>query len=415
MPYEEPQKTVGRDYLVYAARRSPFVRDALERAVRDHGPGIVDAFRTSLHKRLTNTQHVAYANAAPDDCYTGADELTSGVDTMSSENPLVVPTGSTLASRAGVPTAYVDAVDGFASKWRAESTLDGYLHTWLRVADRCAAVGEHALPMRSGVAIGVVADFARSGVAFSTVRNMVAAIRFVHKNLELPDPTRNAAFDRLWSGIMRDLGTRPTRARIALTRLEVGKMITAAVEDGDHAAAAALAIGYEGALRASDLRTLRVEWTRVRNGKCYLFLDRSKSDQTREGAEVVITTRSGAPFDAVVIAEAWLRRVGRRSGPLFARCDLDGGDDVTAISKRTILRIVKRFVARAALPDVPLERVGSHSLRAGWATEEILLGTAVPVVADHLRHSDLSTIMKYFEPRQRYDLTCVASAGRFVR
>ena len=193
-------------------------------------------------------------------------------------------------------------------------------------------------------------------------------------------------------------------------------MIAAAVEDGDHAAAAVLAIGFEGALRASDLRSLRVESTNVRDNKLLLFVSRSKSDQTHRGAQVVVSSRPDAPFDAVAIALAWRRRIGRSSGPLFAHGDLEGGVDVVSpICTRSILRIVKRYVARVGFEDVPLELVGAHSLRAGWATEELDLETPAVAVAAHLRHADLSTVMAYYRPRQHHNLTSLASSGDRAR
>lgn len=387
---------------------SPTVRASLLRAVRDHGIDVITPFSISRRELLTDTQNSAYSDAAREHISSIADyeEFTDEMLERSTFPPSIIN-----SHIDDVPAMFAPAVERFASNWRAQSTLDRYRTAWLQITDLCTKAGVAALPMSIGTAKGVISEIAHSGYKYGTVRNSLCAIRFVHKELRLPDPTRDVSFARTWAGIGRELGTGSPNARLALMRSELGLMIAAAEADGNLAAATILGLGYESAARSEELTALRVESTIEYRGEMRLWIDRSKTDQTGEGAEVIVKTVPGASFDAVQMIRDWKRHIDRKSGPLFAGCDLKHGAPLEPICSRSILRVVKRYVARAGLAQLPLNRVGSHSLRAGWATQSLIDGVPEAVVASTLRHADLSTLLRYYRPTLHRNLTRFAADG----
>ena len=391
---------------------SPRVRASLERAVRHHGIDAIIPFANKHCGLLTLTQKSAYSDPAGErmSSVAGDEETTEDMLERSTFPP------STIDSHSDdVPAMFAPAVQRFASNWRAQSTFDRYRSSWLQVTDLCAAAGVPALPMSVSTAKGVISEIADSGLKYGTVKITLCAIRFVHKQLRLPDPTRDVSFARTWAGIGRELGTGSPNARLALMRSEVGLMIAAAEADGDLAAATILGLGYESAARSEELTALRVESTIEYRGEMRLWIDRSKTDQTGQGAEAIVKTVPGATFDAVQMIRKWKRHIDRKSGPLFAGCDLRHGAPLEPICSRSILRVVKRYVARAGLAQLPLNRVGAHSLRAGWATQSLIDGVPEAAVAAALRHADLSTLLRYYRPNLHRNLTRLAADGETER
>lgn len=294
-----------------------------------------------------------------------------------------------------VPPAFGASVEKFAHRFRAPRTLQRHFMSWKKILRLCLQVDVCPLPMSVGTAAGIVSHIAETGVGYGEVKAIRDAIVFVHRYKRLESPTDDYDFKRVWAGITRTLGTDNPNRVWALTRDEVGRMIEAARKERREDRAVALAVGFEGALRSEELCNLRIEDVHVRGDRASIYVARSKTDQTGNGAYVELELRARAPFDASKMLIAWIERLGRSEGYLFV--DVRNGRlTQDPINSRTFTRSVKRYVARIGLDP---SNFASHSCRAGWITEELILRRPEAEIATHARHASTEMLLPYYRPR----------------
>lgn len=323
--------------------------------------------------------------------------------------PAIITPGIELLS----PSAYLDipemfrhATEHFGRHFRDTKTIKAYRRTWIKEVDLCAAAGRSALPMAVDTAIGIVCHFAWEAGSIALPSQARTVIAFVHKLAKLPDPTKDPDFLRFWSGIVNVIGTDHPNAKWAIIAAEFAQMVTAALDIGTPEAfedACVLVALYEFALRRSELGDALVRDLFI-NDSVTLEVTRSK---TRDCMEPVTIDEARSPVDARGLLRRWYEALGRERGPLFPHMHADGSFGDAPLSDHTLGRIVKRY---AALIGLPPERIGAHSMRAGWATQAILDGKSDAETAAHLRHDSLDTLLEYYRPRahRRLNLTKVS-------
>jgi integrase len=404
------EKHVGRSELDSVIDSLPDGRNArplLLAAVNRFGVEILDPFRNLRPQRLTTATSANKVSPTLTMTQSHSDDDREVCQPMLSGCFVPAPLGGRWGAPEDVPAEFAAASQKFAHQFRAQRTLLRRYSSWKKILGLCLRANVCPLPMSVGTAIGVVAHVANSGVSFGEVRAVRDAIAFVHAFKEYPDPTRDPSFGRVWSGIGRVLGTGNPYRKIALTRDELGQMIAIARKRGRPDHAVALAVCFEGALRVSELRALRVDDVHVEGNRVQLFIPHSKTDQGQQGEWVTLELRRNAPFDASAMLIAWMARLGRSEGYLFSQYR-GGRIGTEPLNERTFTRIVKTYAAYLASPT----EVGSHSLRAGWITEEITLGRPASEIAAHVRHSSQDMMLRYYRPRgRRRNLVRFASAG----
>jgi hypothetical protein len=84
----------------------------------------------------------------------------------------------------------------------AESTARTYRSSWEDFASWCRSGDEEALPARPETVARYLES--RSGLALSTLRNRISALRFVHGLFELEDPTREAPVVKIEKRLSRE-------------------------------------------------------------------------------------------------------------------------------------------------------------------------------------------------------------------
>jgi integrase len=368
-------------------------RHLLRKAVDSFGEAVLDPFIDVYRGYLTSVDR-NYKFRKPQ--HIAAYDDNEDVQPLLSESFLPAPVGGRWAAPADVPVAFGASVEKFAHKFRAPRTLQRRYSSWKKILRLCLDADRCPLPMSVGTAIGIVSHIADSGVSYGEVSAVRDAIVFVHRYRELPLPTEHPRFRRVWAGIVRELGTSNPNRKWALTRDEVGQMIALALKARREDHAVALAVCFEGALRVSELCNQRIEDVHKRGGRARIYVSSSKTDQTGDGEWVELELRARAPFDASAMLIAWMKRLGRREGYLFVDVRSTGLTQ-EPIDARTFTRMVKSYAAQIGLPP---SEISSHSLRAGWITEELTLNRPQAQVAAHVRHASTEMLMRYFRPRR---------------
>lgn len=170
---------------------------------------------------------------------------------------------------------------------------------------------------------------------------------------------------------------------------------------------AMLLVGWSGAYRRSELTALK--WADVvfrRDGTARIFLEHSKTDQTRHGHWSEIAPGAAEATCPVRSLKAWAEYCTKPDGSLskwmFRAVHEDDGEG--AMEDRHVNRIVKKYGASAGLnPD----NLGGHSLRAGWITDANAAGMSAAEIMKHSRHRSFHQMQTYNRPHESFvgDLT----------
>jgi integrase len=367
-------------------------RRLLRKAVYYFGEDVLHPFIALRRSHLTIAER-NYKFRRPQ--YNALSDVNEDQQQMLSDSFLPAPLVIRSSVSTDVPPAFQASVEKFAHKFRAQRTLKRRYESWKKILRLCLQEGVCPLPMSVDTAAGVIAHIADSGVSYGEVKAVRDCITFVHRYKGHPSPTDDPRFKRVWGGIVRMLGTGNPNRKWALTRDEVGQMIAVARKAGREDHAVALAVGFEGAFRTSELCNLRIENVHMRGNRALIFVASSKNDQTGHGEWVELELRARAPFDASAMLISWMKRLDRREGYLFVNVR-NGHLTHEPIDERTVTRMIKVLCAKIGLDP---KHFASHSMRAGWITEELSLGRPEAEVAAHARHSSTDMLLRYFRPR----------------
>jgi integrase len=234
---------------------------------------------------------------------------------------------------------------------------------------------------------------ADDGVAVSTLRVDLAAIRTAHRLAGIPLDLHDPRLAMVVEGITRRLGTRPRRQVAAAVPDVLRRLLAACASTGTALGArdrAMLLLGFGAALRRSELVALQLgDLEIIPNRGIRLLVRRSKTDQHGQGQDVAVWANPADPLLCPVAAvSAWRRHrdqardlqgpvpeTVRRERPLF--CAVTKADRATGtiLSDKAVARLVKGAASKAGLDP---ERYSGHSLRAGLATAAGDAGAALP-------------------------------------
>jgi integrase len=171
---------------------------------------------------------------------------------------------------------------------------------------------------------------------------------------------------------------------------------------------ALLLFGFAGAMRRSELVSLRVEDVAVVPGGLRVRIRRAKTDQTGQGAEIGLPRGRHAETCPVRAFEAWQAVAKRQAGPLFRKISTGGGIGDTKLHPDAVRRILAHRVAMAGLSIEGFDRLSAHALRVGFITAAYDTGIRDEDIMRHTRHRDLRTMRGYV---QRAGLVTESPAG----
>lgn len=288
-----------------------------------------------------------------------------------------------------------------AAASHAESTLNKYETGWGHFLSWCQSSVAHldsisALPTNDQTLATYVGS--QMHCPPGTVKGRLAAIRFIHKRAGMHTAFDNTpAFDAVYLGYRRHWAGTLRPQQSAATEDVIKHM--ADCWQGDFIAPrnrAILLLGFDAALRRSELVALDAEHLKQHAHGITIYLVKSKGDQLGEGATIEIPCRTNSSYCPVSALYTWLEVAQIKTGPIFKRLHRSGkryhiGN--TRLSDKSIYNIVKESAKKAGIEG----NFGAHSLRRGFINSAIDLCDSVTEVQQHVRHKSLQSTTRYVQ------------------
>jgi hypothetical protein len=120
-----------------------------------------------------------------------------------------------------------------------------------------------------------------------------------------------------------------------------------------------------------------------------IHLDRSKTDQEGEGAQLPIPNGKMRVVEAL---DAWLEAAGITEGPIFRSVDRHGNVGAGALTDRQVARIVKEVAPASAWIPRPIP---ATRLRAGFITSALEAKVDPLKIMQQSRHVKVDTLKEY--------------------
>jgi site-specific recombinase XerD len=282
----------------------------------------------------------------------------------------------------------------FAAASRAENTLRPYSSDWSQFEAWCARYELAVLPAEPRTAALFLTAMARRGLKLSTIRRRAAAISRAHRQAGHTSPIWDPRVITVLEGIARTLRAAPRR-KVALIRDPLLDTIdgidtstTAGLRDR-----ALLLVGFALGLRRAELVALDLQDLSPAPDGMRVRIARSKTDQTGEGRELLLTYAEPPNPCPVRALRAWLDAAGIVTGPVFRRVTRTGAVS-SPLSAQSVALIVKRRVKAAGLDAAAF---AGHSLRSGFATQAARDGYRPAEIADVTRHRDQRVLDGYIQ------------------
>ena len=273
---------------------------------------------------------------------------------------------------------------------QSENTRKNYASQYGKFRTWCEQEGYSWLPARPEVLAAYAVDLADEGKSMSTIRLAVASIVDAHRRVGLESPVTAGVSETL-RGLTRQLGVSQKQARpldadalaaIRATALNPRISRGGSLESEETALMrrrldiALASVLSDAGLRISEAAALR--WrdvTDAEDGAGLVYIERSKTDQTGEGAYVVVTPDTLTALKQLHYdTEAW------------ADDDLVFGLSMSQISRRV------DSMARAAGLG---EGYSGHSGRVGLALRMTRRGAPLQAVQTHGRWKSPSMPARY--------------------
>jgi len=292
---------------------------------------------------------------------------------------------TTAASLAGLSEQTARYVE--AGLQGAPNTAKAYASDLRHYSHWCQANQVAPLPATVDTLAGYVTYLADAGKKVATIQRHLSALKKAHVLRGLACPTDNAQFQVLLDGISRVHGIRQKQApAFSLNQLKrlVRELDTDTVTGLRDRAI--LLLGFTGAFRRSELAALNLEDLRFTEDCVIVSLARSKTNQLGQHEEKAIFYSPEAKVCPIRSLQAWVRELGRESGPVFV--SLRKGERLTParLSDKSINAVVQRYLG----PDY-----SAHSLRASFVTVAKLAGADDSEVMNQTKHKTSAMIRRY--------------------
>lgn len=293
--------------------------------------------------------------------------------------------------------AVVDQARDYAAAAKAPNTVRAYAADWRHFTTWCSSAALQAVPAApETVALYLSAHAGELKAA--TLQRRLSAISQAHQLAGHESPTSSAAVRLVWAGIRRTHGTAQEGKAPALIE-DLRAMVAAMVprrgqpwrllELRDRAL---LLLGFAGAFRRSELVGLDVADLEFSRGGVIVNLRRSKTDQEGQGRRIGIPRGRDVETCPMHGLQAYLRRAGVDSGPLFRGLNRHGQLLPGRLSDKAVTLVVKR---RAAAIGLDPERFAGHSLRAGLATSAAAAGATERAIMNQTGHKSVTMVRRY--------------------
>ena len=289
----------------------------------------------------------------------------------------------------------------YATRASGDGTRRTYRSAWTHFSQWCASLGREPLAGDADLIAMYVVRRADDGLAVSSIRVAVAAIRTAHQLAGVALDLSQPRFRMTLEGVVRSRGVRPTRQAAPAVPEVLAKMLAALPCPNSPLGVrnrAMLLLGFGAALRRSELVGLSIgDVARISGRGVTVLVRRSKTDQHGRGQQVAIWANLTDPLTCPLAAlERWLairETAGDVSGcfsaeardarPLFCGMSKAGRLSGISLSDKAVARLVKSAAEARGLDP---ERYSGHSLRAGLATAAGDQGAGLADLMRQTRH-----------------------------
>jgi site-specific recombinase XerD len=299
------------------------------------------------------------------------------------------------------------AAEEYARAALAPSTWKAYASDWRIFEAWCRERDVNQMPASPTAVAAFLASEAKREFAAVTIERRAAAIAFVHRSRNEPNPCDSAAVSTVLSGIRRKRGTAPQR-QVRPLQVKPLELLVGAIDQASKQGKrdrALLLLGFAAALRRSELVALDVTDLAFDVDRGLLVKVRaSKTDQEKAGEIVAVPfASSGSTLCAVRAVSAWLSAGGIREGAVFRR--MRRGDNVTGdrLTAQSVALTVKKVAEAAGLDEDQVGELAGHSLRAGYITAAAAAGVEERKIANVSRHRNLPVLRSYIRNAQAFD------------
>ena len=222
--------------------------------------------------------------------------------------PLSVPAGTApaedlhdLARRAAL----------YATRARGDGTRRAYRSAWQHFQAWCAGLGRTPLPADADTLAMYIVRRADDGLAVSSLRVALAAIKTAHLLAGLSLDLRHPRLAMVREGITRSKGLRPRRQATPAVPGVLRRLLAARPSATTPLGArdrAMLLLGFGAALRRSELVGLTIGDVAAVPGRgLMLSIGRSKTDQQGKGQQVAVCANPAErDFCPAAALEAWM-------------------------------------------------------------------------------------------------------------
>ena len=242
----------------------------------------------------------------------------------------------------------------------APATLKNYRMILRLFGEWCDKRGHSAEPPISPTTVAAWIDDMGGKLAATTIETRLWGIAELHRSHFLPTPTTHRLVELALKGVKRKYGA-ASRQAPPLGKKEVlaaiGRLGNTRLEMRDKAL---LWIATDTWCRASEICSFRVkDLQRQDDGSSLLFVSRSKTDQSGQGAYAFLSEHG---TEAVV---AWIEEAGLKADQPILTKSQRGGNE-TQMDPATLSRIIRRCTGR--------KDVSAHSTRVGGVQDAFRLG-----------------------------------------
>ncbi|QZH66749.1 site-specific integrase [Mycolicibacterium farcinogenes] len=330
---------------------------------------------------------------------------------------------------------------------QSEGTRRAYASAWRRFEGWCQRSGYESLPAHPTVIAAYLVDAAETVTengerAYSTMSlgKWCAAIFDRHRRAGLdPNPAAHELVRQTMSGIRRQYaarGDRPRQPRTPLLTDDVMLLVSTAREQAtgwasqvcERRDSALLLMGFAGAFRRSELSGLTGGDVELHAADgVHVHLRKSKTDQMGEGGvyplprtkeplrcpacafvrwAAVVSEYDAGGKDAVIRLITDAPEFGRRHvcrsrapklaprSPVFRSCR-NGVLSEGPLSGAGIHAVIRRRALRAGFEPEAVERLGGHSLRAGFVTQAARAGADHHSIMRQTGHRTPAMVTRY--------------------
>ena len=280
---------------------------------------------------------------------------------------------STSLSDPALRTLATNDLPALLMSSKASSTTTKYQSSWGKWKDWASTKSSVAVfPVDPFHFSLYIADLVKTGCK-SVADSAAAAVKWVHSLAGLPSPTDNSMVKIALQAFKRKTASPPVRKE-PITSETLLKLYESHGHPQANLADLRILfvcfISYAGFLRYDDISSVTRKDCKIYGDRMTIYISKSKSDQFRDGAEVVIA-RSFKPTCPVVVAERYFEAMGDPEGsslPVLRRLVKTKKGLIPSVHPLSYTR-TREIVLVALKPLVPdISKYGLHSLRSGGAT-----------------------------------------------